>query len=333
MTTYNYVIKLGSSNTEIIKAGDGVILIEPSVVAVNENNEDVVVGAGTDAISMSQKNNNLKLVYPVSGGIKNKSYAVQMLRMFLKKVDFKAFLKKNNVAMLIPSSVDSYEKNEYVNVGYSCMFSSVALLPELMAGMVNMEIEEYDVHHYMLCKLGGGTTDVGVVSQGCIIDACTVDLGGKTIDTAIKNYLHDSYNVVLTDEEAERIKIELATLLPNDNKSYKLYGHNKTDGEFGEIVLTSGELRPIFIDYFTRVADVIKSLIANLDAPIVAEVNRRGIYLFGALSSITGVERFLSNVLSIPAYVDIDPESTIIDGSTSLLNSPDLLNSLIVKNN
>ena len=334
MTDYNYVVKLGNTNTIIVKSGDGVILIEPSVVAVDTENNNQVVAVGSNAIKSAKNSNNIELLYPIADGVvKNKQYATTMLRMFLKQVEFKTLFTKNNVVVLIPTSLSAQEKNDYVNIAYSCMFTQVTLLPTVYAGMVNMEIEEYDARHHLLCKLGGGVTDVALMSAGSIVNACTIDLGGNTLNNAINQYICDSYHVEVPSEMAEEIKIELSTLLPNDNRSYSIYGQNNLDGNYGNVVVTSSELRPIFIDYFTRVAGIISGLLGSCDTVAISDINKRGVYLFGALGSITGLDRFLSSKLNVPVYIDVEPESTVINGATALLNNPNLLQSVIGKYN
>ena len=328
MTDYNYIVKLGSTNTTIVKAGDGVLLLEPSVVALKGNK---VLAVGSKALDMSGTGD-IELVCPVADGvIKNKQLAIHMLREFLKMIEFKTLFTKNNVIMFAPSSITSQEKNDYVNVAYACMFTSVALLPTVFAGMVNMEIEEYDKRNHMLCALGGGVTDVAIVSSGAIVNACTMDLGGKTLDNAIKQYLFDCYHLEVKDDMLLEIKHELATLLPNDVRQYSFYAQNVETGNYGNVTITSTELRPMLLDYFGRVANIITGLMGTCESQVVADIGRLGIYLFGGVSCITGVDRYLSNILGMPVYVDTEPDNTVIYGATTLLNTPKLLESLLSK--
>ena len=137
---YNYIIKLGNANTTIVKAGEGVLLHEPSVVAVSSK-DMAFKASGNMAYKAVANSDTLELVSPIADGvIKNKQLATCMLKSFLKQIGFKNKFAKNNVVLLIPSSIDAKEKNEYVNVAYSCMFTNVSLLPSILVGMVDMEI-------------------------------------------------------------------------------------------------------------------------------------------------------------------------------------------------
>ncbi len=333
MSNYDYAIKMGSSNTIIVSAGQGVLLYEPSVIAITTDKKQSVKAVGHDAIKLiGRVDANVKIVEPVKDGvIKNKHLATLMLKEFLHKIKFKTMFTRNDVVMLVPCSLDAQEQNEYLNIAYSVGFTTATLLPTAIAGLVNMEVEEYDTRCHLLCSLGGGVCDISIISAGKIIAGCTVDLGGKVLDYAIKHYLLDNYHVDIRETVAEEIKIELATLLPNDVLDVTVSGVNSETHLHEHITVTSQQLRPLFVDYFTRVSDAIEGLLNSCSPEVVNDINKRGVYLFGALSQVTGLERFMRSRLNLPVYVDIEPDNTVAMGATTLLNNPKLLANFVAK--
>lgn len=333
MLNFNYAIKLGSVNTVIVKAGEGVQLIEPSLLAVTNDKKPIIRAVGNSAKKIIGKtDNNISIIEPIKDGvIVNKYWATAMLKKFLEMINCKNTFKKNNVLLLTPSSITNEEKNEYINIAYSVGFSYAQILPSTIPAMVALEVEEYDTRSHLLCHLSGGVCDLSVINTGTIINGCTIDLGGKVLDTAIKHYVADNYNVDIRENVAEDVKKELATLLPNDVIDFTVAGINTETTLHNQITLTSQEIRPLFMDYFVRVANVIEALLNSCSPEVVADINKRGIYMFGGLAQVTGADRFLKNRLNIPVYVDVDPENTIINGTTALLNNPQLLHKLVAR--
>ncbi len=333
MLTFNYAIKLGSTNTVIIKAGEGVLLLEPSVVAIANDKKSSIYAVGSEANKIVGKtDSDLTFVEPIKDGvIVNKALATAMLKKFLAQINCKNTFRKNNVLLLVPSSLTAQEKNEYLNVAYSVGFAYAQIMPSVLSAMVAMDVEELDMRSHLFCGLSGGVSDINVISHGTIINGCTVDLGGKVLDCAIKRYIADNYNTDVRLGVAEQVKCELATLLPNDVLDYTVVGVTNDTKQHVQVTLTSQELRPLFMDFFTRVCNAIEGLLNSCSPEAVTDINKRGLYVYGALGGITGIERFMRSRLNIPVYVDVEPDNTLINGTTILLNNPQLLNNLIDK--
>ncbi len=323
MAKLNYAIEL-SDNTVIYKAGYGIILKEPSVVAVKEvGNKFEIVCAGDEALKLSGKTpKNVQIIQTISVGVlTNKTLATLMLKYFFKKIDVP--FEGKNCLYLHPSAINMQEKNDIINLIYGAGARDVQPLPMCFAGLTQMDINVFSPYCYMLVNMDN-TVDISVVSNGEIVQGCSVDIGSNVLDIAIKEYVFDNYSGDISLYMAKNIREDIATLLANDVSNINFLADDINGFGTNEIVLESQEIRGILTDLFNKICGAIEGVLALCSAPVVEEVKHNGIYICGELCNITGVERYMKGKLSIPVYADTEPDNTIILGGGVILNNPDL---------
>lgn len=330
--TYNYAFVM-SNEIIVFKVGSGKILQEPSIVAVeNIGNKKNIVAVGNEAYDLEGKcPQNIEIIRPIIDGmIVNREYAQYLMEGIVKKLNLKTFSRKN-VLLLLASSLTKQEKNEFVNLLYGIKMNNVSVLPALMSAFVNMECLENDLSARLILNIED-VVDIAVIANGTILQACTLDIGTDLLNIGIKDYFESGYSTNIGLNTANEIRQRLQTLLANDISSITVVGNDINTGINNEITLDSQEIRPLFVDFYTKICNGVVSLLKVCNSEVVSDIKRRGVYVCGSLSLITGFSKFMMSRLNLPVYVCEDPEDCIVDGCKTLLNDPILLASLLQKN-
>ena len=328
---YNIAIDMGSTNTVILKDKVGVALVEPTLVLLdNSVKKNPHIAFGENAVEgYSQAKENCQLVSPVRNGvIVNKELAKNMLKHFLGKLNEKVFLK-GNLVWLLPSSISQNEKNEFINLGYALGYKNVDILPSAIATLQQLEVEYNNPYSHLVVDIGSGVTDVSVVYKGKVVQGCSVNIGGESVDQGIRNYILENYNVCLTEKHCEEIKCYLSSIVPNDVISYTLTGARIDDYSNNELNISAQEIRNIYTDFYNKVANSITTVLKMCNSQIMSDVQKTGIYLCGGMSKILGLDKYLCSKLGINVYIDENPESTAIFGMEKLFNEPQKLELLL----
>lgn len=328
MSNYNLAIELGTTNTVIYKHGTGIVLKEPSLIAINNDGKGKTLHAvGEKAKALIGKTGSqIEVVEPiVEGVIVNKQLAQIMLKEFLKKIDCYN-LSKQKVVFCVPVGITEKEKNRLLSLAYGLNFYTVSLIPVSVCGLVGMDINVQEPHSHMIVSMGGGLTDIAIVTSSFIVRGCSVTIAGKNLSIAIDKHLLDNHSLIIGYDESEKVKKELVSLLKNDKNKLAVTGLDADTKNKKEVTLTSGEFLPIVTHFFTRIAETIETLLALSSSEVIADITKYGIYISGGLSNITGVEKFLREQLAYPIFIDTDPNNTIINGAGAIIENRELLN-------
>lgn len=328
---YDIAIDLGSKYTVIYKVGLGVVLKEPSVVAVKRKGKKIIlVCAGLDALKLIVNNEEgVELICPIENGvIKNREVVSLMLKYFFEQIEENK-IYKSGVIILVPFGLTENEKSTYIHTAYSLDIRKVSLIPHSICALVGMGVSINEERHHMVVNIGGNLTNIAIISAGRITNGCSLNIGGDSINNIIKDYILQNYLVEIDDELAEELKIETATLLNNDIKSFKFNGINSGTRELTDVEIKSQDIVFIFANVFKTVIGKIIDLLQNCSDEELTDIHRSGIYLCGGTTQITGLEKFLRTNLGLPVYIDVDPENTIIFGAGTLLNQPAELNKIV----
>lgn len=330
MSKFKYAIEI-SDNTVIYKIGYGVILKEPNIIAVRQQGKKVLVEAvGNVAEKLDGKvSSNIDVIKPIqNNAIINKKYAILLLKEFINKI--KEPMEPINCLLLYSPGLSLRERNELINLLYSVNIKEVFMVASCMAGLLQMDTDITSFNASMLVNLSN-TTDISVVSNGEILEGCTLDIGTNSLDFDIKQYIFNNYSSEIDDHTASKIRCEIATLLANDISKYSFSGTDVNGYGNNEIVIQSQEIRNILTEFFNKVCGAIQGVLSICSASVYEDIRRKGIYLCGELCNITGIERYLKSKLNISVYCDVEPKNTIILGGGILLNNPNLLENLTVK--
>lgn len=332
MTKYNIAISLGCTNTRILKSGVGVVLNEPTLLLIDpKDRKNPIRAVGDEAVKLSVNKPELQLVCPMKNGvIANKDFAKKLLIKFLEKLNEKKFFR-GNLLWLTPTSLSQTDKNEFVNLGYSLGYKNVDTVQSALASFQELEIDNDNKRAHMLIDLGGDSTDISIVLRGRIIQGCTVDLGGRTLDLEIEDYLRSVFQMNVPEMYASKIKKQVNSMLPNDQLGCDITILDE-NGLSNELSISARELREIYVGFFLKICDLANKVLSMCTNDIIGDIGKTGIYLTGGLANITGLDKFLKSRLGLPVYVAERPEYTSIFGAEKLVNEPEKLEKLMAMN-
>lgn len=331
MKEYNIAIEVGSSNTIIYRQGLGVVLKEPSLVAIEcYKGKENVVAVGNDAKHLMGKTaKNVDIVSPIAEGvIKNISCARKMLEGFLNKIDDKRFFARKHLVFCVPCGINKSEQETYKNLGYMLNANSVALVPSVYFALAGM-VAENSISPKLVVNMGGGTTDIAVIAKNEIISGCTISMGNDSIDEKVKNEILQKYGIEISKNDAEEAKFEVSTLLPNDIIEHEIVGVDVNTYETRMIRVHSQDFLELFTEYYAVIVDGVKAVIKACPIEVRDDLLRSGIYVCGGNAVINGLERFLRGRLSYPIHISTDPKLTTVNGISILLRNPKMLNEII----
>ncbi|MBR2468242.1 MAG: rod shape-determining protein [Clostridia bacterium] len=332
MAQFNLAIDLGTINTVIYVAGLGVALKEPSCIAIETiNNKRVVKCVGSEAKKLIGKtNNSIEVVFPiVEGVIHNFQLAKLMLKEFLKKVAPTGIGKpRRRVVFMHACGLTKEEKNRIRDLAYALNITATALIPSSVCALIGMEVEENDPNSHFVVNIGGGVTDIAIINNNHIIRGATINVGGLQIDANICSYVKEKYQIVLGVNTLETVKNSIGSLLNNDISAINVVGLEIDTQRRKEIRLYSQEILPIIAGAFNKIAEACEALLNMCSSEVLSDINIYGIYVCGGVANITGVDKYMSKLLNLPVYTDVDPDSSVILGAGNLLNNQTLLNTI-----
>lgn len=316
MAKEKFVIELGSSNTVIYKVGYGIVLREPSIVAVNKYDKKKYC-VGQVAKKMQGKIDDSFLISsPIEHGvIVNEHLAGLMLNGFLNKVCKKR--SSVEITFCVSIGLTDNELLSFKNVAYANNITSVKFINVCLAGLKGANVKVDKAMAVACVNLGGGNSNFAVVSLSKTIEGFSIDFGGKDIDNAIIDYFRALKNVQFGEQVAEKIKNECGSLYTQDTTNIEITGIDcDTKRPITEII-TAQEVREAIIEYFDKIKQAIEHLLYNCSADIINDVTKNGIYVIGGLANITGLENYLSKKLNMPIIIPEEPENCTILGASN----------------
>ncbi len=332
MSTFYIGLKLGSTTTCIYKSENGIVLREPSLIAMPTNMKVKDVKAiGEDAKRLVGRiPNNITIFSPISNGvIQYEELAVLMLKGFLKKVFPNRTLGQNIKAIVTtPISLTPEEKKTFETTCFKAGIADVYLIPDVLSYAVGNGIDLQSEQAHMIVSIGGGTTNIATISNFSIINGYTLSFGGSIINVAIAKYIEETYNFFISIDQAELLKTEICSLFETYSVDYQITGFNKITQTKEQLSINSTELYPIINHYYSLIADAINSVIQSSDPEVISDISKNGINFYGGGSSIIGVEKFMANKTSFKINLPDTSRSNIL-GTGVLIKYPQLLKKII----
>lgn len=321
MKRFNYAISIGCNVTNIYKAGVGVVLSDKTaLVTTIKNKKEVAFCVGEEAISSG-----LEYKRVVSDGRVDFSLAVLLLEEFFKKIEIS---KKDGVLFLVALE-DMSLTNEYKNLAYALGINNVEVIPSIVATTYGFEIEKFR-KSFLLCDIGVNT-EIAIINNGRIVTGATINNGGKNIDDKIAQYIYEKKGIELSIETAEQLKNELATLLPNDERTMEISGFIKNTTDYTTLNVTSREIFGMVVEEYDDIASAIIQVLASCNNDINDDIKKHGIYICGASSKIVGLEKFFKLKTGLDSYI-YKPDTVTMIGAGQLLDSPQDVESVVVDN-
>ena len=320
-------IDLGTANTLVFMKGKGIIIREPSVVAV-DTRTDIVKFVGLEAKQVIGRTpGSITAVRPLKDGvIADFDITTSMLEQFIKKALNKTFLAKPRVIICIPSGVTAVERRAVKEATERAGAKKVAIIEEPMAAALGAGLPVEEPTGNMVVDIGGGTSEVAVISLGGIVAAKSVRVGGDAFDNAIIQYIKKKYNLLIGERTAENIKMNIGSAFPLETEeTMEIKGRNLLNGLPENIEISSVEIREALGDALSSVIDAVKVTLEKTPPELAADIIDQGIMLTGGGALLRGLDRLISQETGMPVHIAESPLDCVAEGTGKVLENIDKL--------
>lgn len=320
-------IDLGTANTLVYAKGRGIVVSEPSIVAINKSN-NAPLAVGKDAKEMLGRTpGNIVAIRPMKDGvIANFEMTEKMLQHFIRKAHNGKTWVSPRVVIGIPSEITQVERRAVEDSAYRAKASEVYLIEEAMAAAIGAGLPITEPHGNMIVDIGGGTTDIAVISLGGIVYSRAVRVAGNEMDEAITQFIKRKYNLLIGERTAEAIKIALGSAFPLDEPlSMEVRGRNLIEGIPKTITITDDEVRESLADSVATIVNAVRVALERTPPELSADIVERGIVLTGGGAMLKNLDRRLSIETGLPVSIAEDPLSSVVLGAGRVLSDMDLL--------
>ena len=329
-------IDLGTANTCVYVKGQGIVLREPSVVAVKKDprGNNVVLAVGHDAKRMLGRTpGNIWAIRPMKDGvIADFEVTEAMLRHFIAKVHNSRRLVRPRIMICVPTGITQVEKRAVKESAQSAGAREVYLIEEPMAAAIGADLPIQEPTSNMVVDIGGGTTEVAVISLSGIVYYKSVRVGGDKMDEAIKTHVKRKYNMLIGDSTAEEIKMKVASAYPMDPELVMdVKGRDLVSGIPQNISITSEEVRKAISEPVDSIVQAVRIALEQTPPELAADIVDRGIVLTGGGALLKGLDSLLREETSLPITVVDDPLSTVALGSGKVLDNLDVLREVTIE--
>ncbi len=317
-------IDLGTANTLVYMKGKGIIMREPSVVAIDVRTQEVRC-VGSDAKEfIGRTPGSIVAVRPLKDGvIADFEVAAEMLRQFIQKSCKKGLFSKVHVAICVPSGVTRVERLAVRRAALKAGAKApVIVIEEPLAAAIGAGLPVEDASGSMVLDIGGGTSEVAVISMNGIVAKKSVRVGGDEFDQAIVDYVKRKYNLLIGDRTAEEAKIAIGSAFPYENEGeYEVRGRNLLDGLPKTVTLQAKEIREALADSLDAILDAVRTTLEVIPPELSADIIDRGLTLTGGGALLRGLDQLLSKETGISVHVAQNPLDCVAIGTGLVLNN------------
>lgn len=328
-------IDLGTANTLVFMKGKGVIMREPSVVAV-DTKSDTVKFVGSEAKEVIGRTpGSIVVVRPLKDGvIADFDVTASMLRIFIKKACGPSLLFKPRVVICIPSGVTEVERRAVREASLNAGAGQVMIIEEPMAAAIGAGLPVQEATGNMVVDIGGGTSEVAVISLNGIVASRSVRTGGDEFDIAIINYIKRKFNLLIGERSAEIIKIEIGTAFPSQQElKLDIKGRNLINGLPKNIEITSEDIREALQESLEKIVEAIKETLERTPPELAADIIDRGITLTGGGALLRGIDKLINSETGIEVHIAENPLDCVANGTGSVLDHMDILGDVLQVDN
>ena len=311
-------IDLGTANTIIYLKGKGIVLREPSVVAVNEKADiPAVVAVGEEAKEMIGKTpGSITAVKPLKDGvIINSEVTSDMLKVFIKKVINRSPFARARVLICVPASITEVERKAVHDAARDAGAKYASLIHKPLAAAIGVGLPVTEPIGSMIVDIGGGTTEVAVISYRDIVTAKSCRIAGDDFDEAIVEYIRKKHNVLIGERTAEEIKIKIGSAKSYDGEgAMDVRGRNLENGLPKSVEITSEEVREALSEPLSQILESIRSTLEKTPPELLADIVDNGIMLTGGGALLREIDKLISQETKIPVHVAVDPMDCVATG-------------------
>lgn len=310
-------IDLGTCNTLIYVHGKGIVVNEPSVVAV-ERGTKKVVAVGADAKRMLWKTpGNIIAIRPLKDGvIADMETTEKMIRYFVSKIMPRHGLIKPRMVIGIPSCITDVENRAVKDSAFRAGARDVQVIAESLAAAIGAQIPIHEPAGHMICDIGGGTTEVSVISLGGMVVTNAIRLGGDEFDQAIIKHVRSVHNLIIGEQTSERLKVEIGNASPEKNiEKVEIKGTDAITGLPRRLEIDSVEVREALKDPITQIVEEIKRTLAQTPPELAADIVERGIVMTGGGALLKGLPKLISKETGVPVILAENPMNCVAMGA------------------
>jgi rod shape-determining protein MreB and related proteins len=325
-------VDLGTANTLVYVRGRGIVLNEPSVVAINTKT-GAILAVGAEAKQMIGRTPaHIVAIRPLKDGvIADFDVTEKMLRYFIQKVHRRSFLAKPRVVVCVPSGITGVEQRAVEEATISAGARSAFIIEEPMAAAIGAGLPVHEPTGNMVVDIGGGTTEVAVVSLGGIVTSQSIRIGGDELDEAIINYIKKEYSLMLGERTAEEIKIAISSAFPMpDEPQAEIRGRDLVTGLPKTIVVSAEEIRRAIEEPVNAIVDAVKNTLDKTPPELAADIMDKGIVLAGGGSLLKGLDERLKHETGMPISIAEDPLFAVAVGSGKCLEEFEALKRVLI---
>ncbi|MBR1648282.1 MAG: rod shape-determining protein [Alphaproteobacteria bacterium] len=318
-------IDLGTANTLVYVKGKGIVLNEPSVVAIEEiRGKKQVKAVGNEAkLMLGRTPGNISAIRPLSDGvIADFEIAEEMIKYFIRKVHNRRSFLSPLVIICVPSGSTAVERRAIQESADAASSGKVRLIEEPMAAAIGADLPVTEPTGSMIVDIGGGTTEVAVLSLGGIVYARSVRVGGDKMDAAIVSYIRRNHNLLVGESSAERIKKEIGSACPpteGEGRSVEIRGRDLMNGVPKEITITERQIAEGLADPVAQIVEAVKVALENTAPELAADIVDRGIVLTGGGALLANLDQVLRDATGLPVSIAENPLACVVKGTGKAL--------------
>ena len=310
-------IDLGTANTLVFMKGKGIVMREPSVVAVDVRT-DTVLAVGTAAKEMIGRTpGSIVAVRPLKDGvIADFDITATMLKHFIRQTVRPSIFSKPKVIVCIPSGVTDVERRAVEDTARQAGAGDVKLIEEPMAAAIGAGLPVFEPTGSLVVDIGGGTSEVAMISLGDIVTACSVRVAGDKFDESIIQYVKKKYNLLIGERTAEEIKIKIGSAYPYEGEGdMQIKGRNLVDGLPKNVVISAAEVRDALADPLSVIVEAIRSTLEKTPPELSADIIDHGIMLTGGGALLRGLDFLVAQETNMPVHVAERPLDCVAEGT------------------
>jgi rod shape-determining protein MreB and related proteins len=325
-------IDLGTANTLVVLKSQGVVLNEPSVVAIVENmGKKTVLAVGDEAKTMLGRTpGNISAIRPLRDGvIADFIVTEEMIKHFIKKVHKNSTFANPRILICVPTGSTPVERKAIQDSALAAGARRVQLIEEPIAAAIGANLPISEATGSMVVDIGGGTTEIAVMSLGGLVYSKSLRVAGDAMDTAMINYMRKEYNLMIGDSTAEKIKKEIGTAIPSNNNTYPVKGRDLRSGTPKEVNITEEDTAEALNDILKEMVNGIKDALENTPPELSADLVDMGLTLTGGGALLKNIDKRFSKETGLPVYIADDPLACVAIGTGKALENEEIFSTML----
>jgi rod shape-determining protein MreB len=326
-------IDLGTANTLVHARNKGIVVREPSVVVINSLTNKIEAVGGEAKEMLGRTPGNIQSIRPMKDGvIADFEVTERMLEHFIKKAHGRKMYVHPRIVIGVPSEITQVEKRAVKDSATRAGASEVFLVEQAMMAAIGAGLPITEPSGNMIVDIGGGTTDVAVISLAGTVYSRSVRIAGNEMDDAIIQYLKRKYNLLIGERTAERVKMEIGSAYPlKEELTFEIKGRDLIEGVPKTLVITDEEIREALAEPVTTIVEAVRMALERTPPELSADIMDKGIVLSGGGSMLKGLDQRLRNETGLPVVLAEDPLASVVIGTGKVLDDMDLLRKVSIR--